>query len=116
MNYREKGRVGNERPVLSRVSRGQILMADLEFETPNFGHVLIVLDLSTPLVFACQSPVLSVSDVLLALILAIQKSSCSDPWPCSDFGSEQEDLNLLTCNYSRYLKLLYLSVSQISHL
>ena len=62
-------------------------MVDLKFETPDPGHVLIIPHLPMPLVFVCQSLILFVFDLLLALSLAIQRLSDSDPWPCSDLGS-----------------------------
>lgn len=67
--------------------RGQTLAADLKFEIPNSPHVLIIPHLPTPWVFACQSSISIFSDLLLALILAIQRYSGSDPWLCSDLGS-----------------------------
>lgn len=63
VNDREKGRVGSEKPMLCGVLRGQLLKADLKFEAPDPGHVLM-----PPCPWVCMS----VSDLLLALRLTIQ--------------------------------------------
>lgn len=73
--------------ICTEVLKGQTLTAGLKFEIPNSGHVLIIPHLPTPWVFACQSSISIFSDLLLALILAIQRYSGSDPWLCSDLGS-----------------------------